>query len=111
MLLKNDIVSAVVVVVVVAVGIDIVSTIIVVVVIVVITVAGNDIVRGVLFFDSLPLDLYWSLNIYYLSKLLITFHLNPVSPYIPFLPVTSSSPYLHLNTVSSETHSLVQPPL
>ena len=73
------------------------------VVIVAVVVAENDIVRativvfvfdfvvvaavnnivGVVFFDSLPLDLYWSLNVYYLSKLLIICYLNPVYPYIP----------------------------
>ena len=37
-------------------------------------------------FDSLPLDLYWSLNVYYLSKLLIICYLNPVYPYIPLPP-------------------------
>ena len=80
----NDIVSATVVDVVnnVVVGNDIVRAIVVVVV-VVIVVVGNDIVRGVVFFDSLPLDLYWSLNVYYLSKLLIICYLNPVYPYIP----------------------------
>ena len=83
LLLENDIGSATIVVFVVA-GNDILSATVVVDIVVVVLVAGNDIVRGVLSIDSLPLDLHWSLNIYYLSKLLITFHLNPVSPYSPF---------------------------
>ena len=78
----NDVVRAIIVDVVV-VGNDVVRAIVVVVV-VVIVVVGNDIVRGVVFFDSLPLDLYWSLHIYYLSKLLMTLYLNPVSPHYPF---------------------------